>query len=373
MILNDLEQFLSQLTIQDYPWVWQVFPIVLITLLANYFARFIMERLEQQFKKTHNLWDDALFEAAKSPLAYLIWLLGFSWVVAILELQSNAAIFSFFSPLLDVLVIVLLTWFLLRLVFQLEQRLIDRPSQTADDAIDPTTVHALGKLIRTAVVITASLVVLQSLGYSVSGVLAFGGIGGIAVGFAAKDLLANFFGGLMIYLDRPFAIGDWIRSPDKNIEGTVEYIGWRLTRIRTFDQRPLYIPNSTFTQISVENPSRMSHRRIHETIGLRYSDAGSVGPILSEVKAMLQQHDEIDTGQTLMVNLNAFADSSLDFFIYCFTKTTNWQHFHAVKQDVLQKILDIVERHDAAIAFPTSVVELEQVSPALATSPPLQQ
>ena len=104
---------------------------------------------------------------------------------------------------------------------------------------------------------------MQALGYSISGVLAFGGIGGIAVGFAAKDLLANFFGGLMIYLDRPFSVGDWIRSPDKNIEGTVEEIGWRLTRIRTFDKRPLYVPNSTFTQISVENPSRMLNRRIY--------------------------------------------------------------------------------------------------------------
>ena len=113
---------------------------------------------------------------------------------------------------------------------------------------------------------------MQLFDYSVSGLLAFGGIGGIAVGFAAKDLLANFFGGLMIYLDRPFSVGDWIRSPDKEIEGTVEDIGWRLTRIRTFDKRPLYIPNSIFASISVENPSRMSNRRIYEKIGIRYDD-----------------------------------------------------------------------------------------------------
>lgn len=358
MILNDLEQFFSQLTLQDYPWVWQVFPVVLVTLLANYFARFVMERLEKQFKKTHNLWDDALFEAAKSPLAYLIWLLGFSWVVSILELQSDAAIFAFFTPMLDVLVIVLLTWFLLRLVLQIEQRLINRPTESADDAVDPTTVHALGKLIRTAVVITASLVVLQSLGYSVSGVLAFGGIGGIAVGFAAKDLLANFFGGLMVYLDRPFAIGDWIRSPDKQIEGTVEHIGWRQTRIRTFDKRPLYVPNSTFAQISVENPSRMSNRRIYETIGVRYDDAAQIRAIVDDVKSMLKSHPEIDTEQTLIVNFNGFAASSLDFFIYTFTKTTQWVRFHEIKQDVLLSVLDIIIGHGADIAYPTSTIKL---------------
>ena len=95
--------------------------------------------------------------------------------------------------------------------------------------------------------------------------------------FAAKDLLANFFGGLTIYLDRPFAVGDWIRSPDREIEGTVERIGWRLTLIRTFDKRPLYIPNAVFTTIAVENPSRMHNRRIYETIGIRYDDAPENG------------------------------------------------------------------------------------------------
>jgi len=85
-------------------------------------------------------------------------------------------------------------------------------------------------LLRASIVITAALVILQNLGFSISGVLAFGGVGGIAVGFAAKDLLANFFGGLTVYMDRPFVVGDWVRSPDKNIEGTVEHIGWRLTR-----------------------------------------------------------------------------------------------------------------------------------------------
>ena len=118
--------------------------------------------------------------------------------------------------------------------------------------------------------------ILQSLGVSVSGLLAFGGIGGIAVGFAARDLLANFLGGLSIYLDRPFTVGDWIRSPDREIEGTVEEIGWRMTRIRTFDQRPLYVPNSIFASVALENPSRMNNRRIYETLGIRYEDAACI-------------------------------------------------------------------------------------------------
>jgi len=208
------------------------------------------------------------------------------------------------------------------------------------------------------VLITATLVALQTLGYSVSGVLAFGGVGGIAIGFAAKDLLANFFGGLMIYLDRPFAVGDWIRSPDREIEGTVEEIGWRLTRIRSFDKRPIYVPNAMFATIALVNPSRMSHRRIYETIGIRYQDVDKMAAITRDVKAMLGGHPEIDASQTLIVNFNAFAPSSLDFFVYTFTKTTNWVHYHEVKEDVLLRILAIVAAHGAEVAFPTSTVHV---------------
>ena len=205
--------------------------------------------------------------------------------------------------------------------------------------------------------VTSGLVILQTLGISVTGVVAFGGIGGIAIGFAAQDILANFFGGLIIYLDRPFSVGDWIRSPDRDIEGTVEDIGWRVTIIRTFDKRPLYVPNSVFTKIAVENPSRMFNRRIYETIGLRYSDAGKMEEIISAVKNMLENHPEIDTENTLIVNFNSMGDSSLDFFVYTFTKTTDWVHYHAVKQDVLLKIIDIIHEHDADIAFPTTTLD----------------
>lgn len=148
--------------------------------------------------------------------------------------------------------------------------------------------------------------ILDQFGVSLSGVIAFGGIGGIAIGFAAKDLLANFFGAIMLYLDRPFSVGDWIKSPDREIEGTVTHIGWRLTKIRTFESRMLYVPNSIFSNIAIENPSRMSNRRIFETIGLRYNDIQKAGVIIEKINKMLETHQDIDNKKTLMVNLNKF-------------------------------------------------------------------
>jgi MscS family membrane protein len=354
-----IQDFLTHFQSEDYPWLWQVFAVVVVTLIANFVASRFLNHLEKQLLRTKNLWDDALLAAIRKPVTVIIWLLGFSVVLDLIKASYDAAIFDILDRGRAVVVIVVLIWFLSNLVKQVEQRLIEQDDE--EKPVDHTTVRAMAKLLRIAIMITGALVILQTLGYSISGVLAFGGIGGIAVGFAAKDLLANFFGGLMIYLDRPFAVGDWVRSPDQNIEGTVEDIGWRLTRIRTFDKRPLYVPNSTFTQISVENPSRMEFRRIKETFGLRYQDISQVSAIVEDVKAMLTEHPDIAADQTLIVNFDSFSASSIDFFIYTFTKTTNWVYFHTVKQDVLLKVAEIVHKHGSDIAFPTRTLHLNNV------------
>lgn len=286
----------------------------------------------------------------RTPLSLLIWTLGVSLAVDIAGLDIAA-------PIREVGVITVIAWILIRFISFVEKNILHH-GEARGKPVDQTTADAISQLLRVSVIITALLVGLQTLGFNISAILAFGGIGGIAVGFAAKDLLANFFGGMMIYLDRPFAVGDWIRSPDRNIEGTVVKIGWRLTNIITFDKRPLYVPNSLFASILVENPSRMSHRRIYETIGVRYDDVGKLPIIVSDVKDMLQAHPEIDQSQTMIINFNSFGPSSLDFFVYTFTRTTNWIKYHEVKQDVLFKINDVIAKHGAEIAFPTSTVHV---------------
>ena len=345
----------------EYGWIMSVFLVVFATLVFNFFQKRALNRLHLKLEKTSTPWDDLLILSLQKPLSFLIWLLGLSFAAEIVQQQSQATIFEAIDPIRDAGIIIILVMFVLNLIRGAEAILIEKETATGEKDFDKHTVEAIGKLLRISVIITGVLVMLQSMGYSISGVLAFGGIGGIAIGFAAKDLLANFFGGLMIYLDRPFKVGDWIRSNDRNIEGTVEHIGWRLTRIRTFDKRPLYIPNSVFANISVENPSRMTNRRIYETIGIRYDDAGKMAGIVSEVKAMLLEHPEIDTGQTLIVNFNGFAASSVDFFVYTFTKTTDWVRFHEIKQDVLLKIMEVINKQGAQIAFPTSTLHIQSL------------
>ena len=359
----DFVQLVSSETLE---WVQRGGPLLhlALLLLAGICVHFILamtlRRMHRVAADSVQRWDDVVLSALESPLRTVLWVfvasMGLELVPQLSEVREQAA------PAYDTALVMLLTWFVLRLIRGAEAEMLDE-NRGRTQSVDKASVHATAKLLRVTVWIIAALMVLQTVGVSISGLLAFGGIGGIAVGFAAKDLLANFFGGLSIYLDRPFTTGDWIRSPDQEIEGTVEDIGWRLTRIRTFDQRPLYVPNAVFSQVSVENPSRMRNRRIYETIGLRYDDAGKVADIVSQVREMLEQHEEIDTSRTLIVNFVSFGPSSLDFFVYTFTKTTVWVKFHAIKQDVLLKILEIVRANDADVAFPTTTVHLDQAEP----------
>lgn len=355
-VFEFMRSALVNLSGEEHLWIAESFVIVFITLIVAFIAGRVLSKIESKAKLTHTLWDDAFIGALRRPVRWLILLMGIATAADIAGEQSGSVILQSVNHFRYLGGIIIATWFLLDLIRRIEANLMD--PEYCQKPMDQTTAMALGKLLRVSVIITSVLIILQYFEVQVSGILAFGGIGGIAVGFAAKDLLANFFGGLMIYLDRPFTVGDWIRSSDREIEGTVEDIGWRLTRIRTFDKRPLYIPNSTFTQIAVENPSRMTNRRIYENIGIRYDDSAKMEEIVADVKSMLREHEAIDVNNTLMVNFNTFASSSLDFFIYCFTKTTNWAEFHEIKQDVLIRILKIIESHGAECAFPTSTVHI---------------
>ena len=343
-----------------------VFAALVVVGVVGHFAIYrIVRRLTKAADRTETQWDDVLLYAIFPPIQWVMWV-----VLGLLSLSLFPALDGIREALLrlsDTALLLLFGWLAHRLSGGIEEELLGE-HRGALGSSDRATISAVARLSRIALWVIAGIMILQSLGVSVSGLLAFGGVGGIAVGFAARDMLANFLGGLSIFLDRPFAVGDWIRSPDREIEGTVEDVGWRVTRIRAFDQRPLYVPNSVFSTVALENPSRMLNRRIYETIGIRYDDAGAMEQIVAEVKEMLVAHDDIDKGKTLMVNFVAFGASSLDFFIYCFTRTTDWATYHGVKQDVLVKILKIIEGQGAEVAFPTRTVLLSPPEADLSVS-----
>ncbi len=339
--------------IKHYHWLFDTATYLFAALLFHFvFAwayRYFLPKLEQ----TKQIWDDALLVALRPPLLFFIWLsVGFF---------SIASLSKHFSVLPQVVVnlpliqhvgfLLALYWFVLRLIKTSERRIYD--TAKLHERISDMTVRAFVQTARLIAFVIFLLYALRLFGLDISALLAFGGVGALAVGLAAKETLSNLLGGAMLYFDQPFTIGDSICSPDRNIEGTVEHIGLRKTRIRTFSKRLLYVPNSVFTSVSIENRSRMSHRRIKQFVGVRYDDAGKLRDIVREVEKMLRAHPEIDATETLMVRVTEFAASSINFMVYAFTKTTDWPKFQEVQEDVLLKVFDIILAHGAECAFPT--------------------
>lgn len=347
----------------------QVCLILLLTASAHLAARAAVVRVRRAAGRTRSGWDDIFVDAVGRPASALIWLSGLGFAVRVAGHGADLALLQGLAPALTVGAVAVVTWFLVRLVRGVEEALVDE-RDTSIPTWDPTTARAAGKLVRLSILIVAALVGMQSLGLDVSGALAFGGIGGLAVGLAAKDLLANFFGGLMLHLDRPIAVGEWVASRDRDIEGVVEDIGWRLTRIRTFDKRLLFIPNSLFTTIVVANLARMTHRRLCEVVGVRHGDLAAVEPILADIAAHLRSRADVDQDEPVRVHLDAFGASSCDLVLTAFTRSTDPGAFASTKQEVLLEAARIVARHGAQLACPTHTLQVASAPPAPATSTP---
>ncbi len=341
-------------------WLLSTLLILLLALALHFFVTHLSKKLIPKLKNTHFAWDFSLVKALNLPLKALAWALALSFVLEIVSEHFESETFAyFFQTLRTIAIILFFVWSLMRFIKNMEMQ-YTKGHRRIKKGYDKTTVRAVCQIGRIVLIIVAILVYLQTRQINISAFLAVGGAGSLVLGLAAKDLLANFFGGLMIYLDRPFSVGDWIRSPDKEIEGHVETIGWRLTRIRTFSKRPLYVPNGVFSNISVENPSRMSNRRIKARVGIRYEDARKMGQIVSAVEEMLRNNEEVDTQMRLVVRFDEFGPSSLNFLIYCFTKATQLTDYLTVQQTIYLKVIEIIESYGAQCAFPTTTVHIPE-------------
>ena len=262
-----------------------------------------------------------------------------------------------FDSLLKCVLVASMFWFAMSLVSGLRDHYsVEMKKQSASK--DVSGVYAISKLFQVLICVVTVLIVLPIFSVNISGLLTVGGVSTIILGLAAKDMLNNFLGGLMIYFDRPFSVGDWVSSPDRDIEGTVEHIGWRLTIIRSFAKRPIYVPNGIFGNMVLVNPSRMTNRRIKKTIGVRYDDATILPKILQAIRDMLAKHDEIDQAKITLVNMVEFSASSIDFMIYTFTKTTNWEKYQMIQDDVLLKCEKIIRDNGAECAFSTTTLHI---------------
>jgi len=312
------------------------------------------------FLKTPHIWDDTLIQALSLPLSLLIWIFAIAssveyiltgvlhrlgWAQEVMRLRSGCFI-------------LLLIWFFWHYTTLVEHRLVHLAQSRR--RVDTNTIATIGRFVRIGLGAMVLLIVLEALGVPLSGVIAFGGGGALVMGIAAQHILANWFGGLMIFLDKPFKPDEWITSPDRNIEGKVVEINWRTTKIIGPDNRPLYIPNSIFSQVIIANSQRITHRKIEATIGLRYEDADAVKDVVKSIDVMLRAYPSVDLNERYMVHFIGFDNSALNIQFLCSVKEPDFNLWRDMQQDVFLKVLSILKEHKTQLAYPIMVTYLPE-------------
>lgn len=356
------EEFIS--AIEGYDgWLAEIGTMLALVFLFNVVLKWALLKLHARFERKKNLWKDTFVVALITPLTSFVWLIAavqlinfmFQHVTKQPLIPSPHAVFE--SGL-----ILTITWFLLRWKKSVVQKLHLKKEVDSTKA-DKGKIDVLDKALTLVIYFIAAMLLLEQTGSSMNTLIAFGGVSGLAVAFASQQIIANFFGGIMIYCTKPFIIGDWIKLPEKDIEGDVEEIGWYTTLIRAFDKQPIYVPNSLLTNVLVINPSRMTFRQFKETLSLRYQDINIAPKIIEEVEEYLKKHPTITSQHAPQVHLGALGEYAIEINISAYSTATEKKAFYDVTQDILFKLTEIVFRNGADFAIPQTAVEFPKGIP----------
>jgi MscS family membrane protein len=344
----------------DHAWFWEILIGLLVLIAINYLLKKVIKHIRQRaLSHVHN-WKEKIDHIFLLPVSIMLWILG---GILVVEVTGRRFEFSFFDGYLSTfrttVVVLCISWVLLRWKKEVQHSFLEKGSFTKK--IDTGFVHVLGKILTITVVLIAAMIILQLWGLNIGPLIAFGGIGAAAIGFAAKDMIANFFGGLMLYITRPFMIGDLILISERNLEGTVEEIGWYLTSVRDKDKRPVYLPNAIFSTVLVINSSRMTHRRIEEKIRIRYEDFGKIKEIVEEIRSTMIALPEIDSHLPVLIYLNKLSDFSLEVGIDVYTLATRYDQYLAVRQEILSLTYGVLLAKGAEIPCPAMEIKTSLV------------
>jgi MscS family membrane protein len=338
---------------------------IVISLLPR-FIHLITSRIRPDLGKQ-------IIQIVQPPLQFLINILGLWLVLTVIELPADAD--NIVNHIMSSLIAIAIFWALYRgvdLLLALIKRLT-QSTETARAILNSSQLStALGQLVKAVIVVFTFVTVMEEWGYSVGGLLAGLGIGGLAVALAAQDALANLFGYFVILADEPFSIGEFVKIGE--LGGTVEGLSFRSTRIRASDQSLVIVPNSTIVNANLVNWSRLTKRRLEMKLGLSHETSPrQVLAVVQMIRDMLQKHELVQS-DSVVVQFVEFADNALSVIIICFMKTPAWNDFQAAKQDINLKIMQILEHFGVTLALPTTTIVLDSgiASAAPPRIPPLK-
>jgi MscS family membrane protein len=328
--------------------------LLFFLLLSKLFTHIVLGLLQRVSKLSETHYDDRIVSALRAPVSFAFIIIGLHLFFIIIFKETVTI-----KNILNTLIVYDIFWAILSTVEALRGLAHKTASKFSADLS-----KEVGNFMLTILKIFISGIglgaMLQVWGINLTALVASLGIGGLAFALAAKDAASNLFGSFSLLADKSIRIGEWIKV--NGVEGTVEDIGMRTTKIRSFGQSLITVPNQIVANNPIENFSRRGIRRIKMRIGLTYSTSSEqIIKIVKEIKYMLQEHESISQKETLIVNFESFGDSSLNIFIYTFTSTSNWEKYLDIREDVHLNIMHIVEKNRSSFAFPSQSIYVEQV------------
>ncbi|BAF72870.1 mechanosensitive ion channel family protein [Sulfurovum sp. NBC37-1] len=352
-------EFFQQM-IFDIPlanFVLAIFVFLFILLLRKFFTRIVLAFLQRLAKHSETFYDDRIISALKGPLRFGFIIIGLHFFFLLIFKETE-----FIKHILNTLVIYALFWAILAIIEALRELIYDVTAKFNPDLSKEmgNFILAILKIIVGGIGLAA---ILQTWGINVTALIASLGLGGLAFALAAKDTAANLFGSFALLADKSIRIGEWVKVG--GVEGVVEDVGMRTTKIRSFQKTLITVPNQLVANQPIENFSRRGIRRIKMHIGLTYGTTSQqLIKIKSDIEAMLRSHKGISQKDSLMVFFDSFGDSSLNIFIYTFTATANWANYLEIREDIHLKTMQIVEENGSSFAFPSQSIYVEQLPPA---------
>ena len=354
--LKSIEEYLNYvvLGVPLYRIVLSLLILMLSLVLRKVFTFIVLRYIRKLTRKTETKVDDIIFRVFSRPASFIIVIVGTALSLRVLGIE-NADVYR----VLKTLILFVVFWAFYNLVIAFEEYFYRFAEKFGKEFAREVGGFFI-KVSKAFVIVVGSVAILQEWGINVSALLASLGLGGLAFALAAKDTASNLFGGLTVLADKSMKVGDWVKIG--SVEGIVEDIGLRTTKIRSFEKSYITVPNQFISNQPLENFSRRNVRRIKMNIGITYdTPREKVVKILEEIRNMLREHPRIAKDQLLMVYFTNFGDSSLDIFIYCFTDTANWAEYLSIREDVNLKIMEIVERNGSSFAFPSRSIYVEKL------------
>jgi len=323
-------------------------------ILRKLFSLIIIKTLQKIVSKTKTKLDDKILSIIREPLKFSFIIIGLYISVKILKVDSYII-----TKFVRTMIIFSIFWLLYAAVKTFDDSIFIFTKKFGKD-LHREIGKFFSKTIKIFIIAIGVVAILQDWGINVSAFIASLGLGGLAFALAAKDSAANLFAGLTILADKSLKIDDWINV--NGVEGVVEDIGIRSTRVRTFEKSLITIPNQMITNNAIENFSKRNIRRIKMNIGVTYNTSKeTITKIIKEIRNMVKKHKGIDKDALMLINFDEFKDSSLNIFIYIFTNTTVWAEYLQTKEDINLKIMKIIEKHKVQFAFPSQSIYIEQI------------